>query len=268
MCVELVLCFIFGLLLLLEDAKRVIIYNTGHYIKHKLKAVFEMSLRHSQIAWVAAHVPTRLIYDPEQTAVYGTPLNLEEQFAETAEHIRENYISQINVNFGEIWETCQIKVKKGNYTGSWPYSDVISVRPLNEYNSVDIRHISVRPCFEGYGMFTITVYQMLKIAYALNKPYVYVRDCLPKTVAIMKYNFQRYGILQIDQKREEKGVHYPDCRLYTLEKRLTAADLGIAHKIIELKSKSLIQLNPDAFPTAAELNDDDYVETHFHPKLF
>ena len=207
-------------------------------------------------------MPTRLTFNADQIAAFGTPKELEAVYAKRTADINENYISQINTNFRDIWDICQHIVKNGAFTGVWAYSDVTAIRAINEHNSIDLRNISVRPCFEGYSMFTIVVYQLLKIAYALNKPFVCVRNCLPKTVAIMKYKFERFSVFEIDVKKE-KYDDYPDCYLHTNKVRLTAADLGISHRIIESNESCLIQLDPRTFPTAGELNDDDYVETHF-----
>ena len=214
-----------------------------------------MSFRHSKIAVLSAHVPTRLVFSAAQIALFGTPLELEAVYAKYAAKIAENYVSTINKNLAIMWDKCQFSATRGAYTSIGSNSDVVNMNILKGATCIDLRNISVRPCFEGYGTLTLVIYQLLKIAYTLNIPFVCIRGCLPKTVAILKYKFEQFGIFEIDK--------YNDCFLCTEKLRLTASDLGIAHKIIESDESSSIQLDPLMFPTAAELNNDEYVETHF-----
>jgi hypothetical protein len=202
------------------------------------------------------------VFDADQTYGFGTPQALEANYAKyEGRDIHVNYISQINEGLQKICVVCQSSKKGSDFEHIFVSGDVMRVGVSNEKTSVDLRAISVRPCFEGHSALMMVIYQLFKIASPSRM--VFVRDCLPKTVAVLEHILNKFGILKVDYDNGEK---YPDCYFSTMNVRLTAADFGIANAIIESDSSPLIQLNPHAFPTAAQLNDEEYVEEYFNSK--
>ena len=108
-------------------------------------------------------------------------------------------------------------------------------------------------------MLTIIVYQLLYLALLRGDvTKVLVTKCVPTTSRIF---FRKFGPWVTYTNDGEGGLHFEFADLARVKAELSAERLGIAHK---LKSEDFgrLVLRRESFPTARQLNNAEWVETH------
>ena len=208
------------------------------------------------IAVQRASIPYDLKFLPDQEFFFTSPQRQEEIFqTRYSKNISPNYLNSISTLFKEIVDACdlasdvkQIKISQ---------SEVLRLTVEISTASVDLRLLAVRPCFEGHGMFTLVIYQLVKAARKNQIPHVKICNCCTKTTSVLKYLFG--CAIQLD----EKWSPLPTYVLSNLWE-LSASKLGLSEKLDF--TEDVIWLNPAAFPTAAQLNHPGFVTTYYRLK--
>ena len=225
-----------------------------------------------RVADLSTHVPSCLVFDPLQKSTFGDPRELERWFqGHRGEFISAGYITtQINPMLASISEfvekatestapACSIKTF---------WTDVMRVTIIVDSQDDDpakgrtlmLGYIGVRPCFEGNGMLSIIVFQLLMTALYIGDTIitkVLVAECVPKTVDILRHKF---GSLVTVGEGETPHVYFND--LERAADIVTADMLGIDLKIKSYEYFGILGLRPRAFPSAAKLNDPEWVEAN------
>ena len=241
---------------------------------------------------LAAHVPVGLMQYEDQVK---TPGELEQEFATAlgSANIPQNYLETIENMFRAFEMLCDV-----TYSGRPERvlsSAALVVRLTVTFENVYINRLAVRPCFEGYQLGSILIYQMLKIAGAYWKKKVIFRNCGSHLVKVLESRYK--GFFSVVPGYDNPALK--DCvftldQLHTVLEQKTAKLLGFGHKVSEslhaeattlkgaagsvlhipegrgpvydrlaMQEYCLLKLNADAFPRAFQLNTAKYVNNHY-----
>ena len=123
-------------------------------------------------------------------------------------------------------------------------------------NWVCVRNMNTRPCFAGHHFALVFVYWVMKCCVRFNRRFVIV-DPLETTLKLVaKYFAGMFNRLD----EFDKNI------ICDMQKAATCtpADIGIA-RLFTIENH-MITLQPAAFPTAAQLNSEEYVQKHNEKK--
>ena len=217
------------------------------------------------VAHSDAHIPTLLEYDRTQRSYFDSPQAVESSFRKhVSEHISRAYVTHLNRLLKDVAVFCMTSRPPCAHMEKW--SDVLYVEISLQTNkkgqlNLWLHCILVRPCFQGHGMLTLLVYQMLVCAQQRgNIRKVIVQKCVPTTLAILH---RKFGHLPCHQTR-----HNPPNFVFT---HLSTMDLSSTISGLDAKIESrdgvLMTLRASAFPTSKQLNRPEWVEEDFINKL-
>ena len=207
------------------------------------------------VAIQRAPLPFDLVFLPDQTRLFGDPQEQEEAFQKRhGVLISHSYLKTVTKMFREIMSKCSVD----SDSVFDRFSEVLYLNGEITAKRIDLHYIVVRPCFEGYGMLALTVYQLVKAARINAIPIVRICDCCTKTVAALHHIF---GDLI---KSYDENSARPDYELSDLW-QFSAENLRLSGKIVD-DTSNVIRLKPAAFPTSIELNNQAFVTTHFRVK--
>jgi hypothetical protein len=225
---------------------------------------------------VSAHVPTGYIHDADQTEIFGSARHYELSFQRyvAGPDIRPDYIFHINSALRLVHVTALFwdfgsrkkkkKKKKGGVQEEKPQkqglrskTDVLEVELTITPDEIILHLIGIRPCFVGYKLFQIVMYQLLRSALGTGRE-LCVKTCLPRTVEILQHFFSP-SVMSLT------GRGFTDCVFSDLceMSEITPDTLGIPPDYITESEDGEVQLLPAAFPSAAQLNDPTFVDAHF-----
>ena len=208
------------------------------------------------VAVVRAPIPEELVYTANQRHYFYSPAKEEKVFQELFfKDISQDYLDGINAVLREIADACDQVTDKPVYHDGM--TEVIRARVRISSESLSLTCVSVRPCFEGHGMLALFVYQLVKAARKNQIPCVNIDECCDKTVAVLEHLFgTELVIIPVVNS-------FPTCRISNLWE-VSAEQLGLSEKAN--CTGDAIKLKPSAFPTAAQVNDQAYVSTHYRTK--
>ena len=204
------------------------------------------------LAHLEAHVPTLLEYDEDQSFIFGTPQTVEARFQKhVGEHIRRGYVTNLNRLLKDVATFCMTTKLPFSEMERW--TDVVRVYVSLRTNKKNQKNlwldsILVRPCFQGNGLLTLIVNQMLLCAQLrgdIRK--VIIETCVPQTVEILR---SKFGNLFHETKHK-----LPNC-VFT---HIHNLDFSLGPKIAN-SSGGIITLDANAFPTFKQLNRPEWVE--------
>jgi len=240
------------------------------------------------VAIQRAPIPQTLVYDTAQKLSYESPLAIESDFSrKCGENMEDDYLAKVHDLFERLIQTGLKLQQNKRYEDSasliLEYSDVVCIRGFNIYIKtreedkvprIELQSIVMRPCFQGYGMFTIVIYQLIRIALALHIKEVHMVECHSTMERIIRSKFKHHALLLPPTDDDEGLPTYVianlasitpaflriETKLWTVEEAKQVRDLlPYDTSVYDL----LVCLNPSAFPTAAQLNDQLAVDRHY-----
>ena len=132
------------------------------------------------------------------------------------------------------------------------------LRGHNQFE-MELPNITVRPCFGGQSMLTIIMYQLLHLALLRGDvTKVVVSRCVSTTSSIL---FRKFGPWVTYKHNEEWELEFEFADQGRVAAEVSAERLGIARKLASEDFGKLV-LRKEAFPTADQLNDAEWVETN------
>ena len=223
-----------------------------------------MSTTKRQVQTLSAHSSSRIqAFDPAQVEYFVSPQDLENDFAEErSPDILPDYVTlQLNTLLRDLRLMILNPYSStgARFRGSTDVVFcVVEIRALgNAEYALVITDMQTRPCFMKQGIPTIIMYQVLYLALLRGDvTKVVVSNCVPTSALILQ---RKLG----DLVRLTKNINsMPDCVISDLGRvgaEVSAERLGIAHKLASEDFGELV-LREDAFPTAEQLNDAEWVE--------
>jgi hypothetical protein len=197
-------------------------------------------------------------FSPDQMHVFGTPEVAEIDFRKkrdegTRLYVRENYLETFSFSFRSVQET----VRRGGHC--YVANDVIHLYlNTNEFNTLEITYINVRPCMQRRGLFTIFLYIIIEACLASGRRVLGVSKAIQFTQTL----FAEYGFAK--KNEEDRGK-------VDMEINGSEAMERVLDKLRQKKAVQQLIQNPDSwyyidprsFPTAAELRNPAYVQALF-----
>ena len=223
----------------------------------------------TDVAITAAPIPYGYVHDPVQLRAFGDPRAFERHFQTELEgrrDIRPDYIERLNHVLQHINTECHRRAA-ATATDSVEdiTTDVLDISFKVTDRTLTLHMVGIRPCFMGHKLFQILMLQLLRSASATGKRLV-IGSCFPKTLAILQRFF---GPRIMTVERPYDWQAHPDC-IFTNQRamaRVTPEHLGIAEDMILcIRAQEIIELRPEAFPTAVQLNDKRYVDAYYASK--
>ena len=227
-----------------------------------------------RVASLEAHVPSKLVFNAQQLAYFKTPQQFEDTFHPT--DIPHNYIWRFN-NMLELMHKNMCRGRAPNSLNHWEYkiSDIAKLSVFIDDEELCLSVVGIRPCFQGFGFFTVIMYQLVLTALFVKKP-LRVSYCFPDTAAILQLKFGPLGVIKLKETDHTNCPDYVFPDLRALRDAVTSPEiLGIRPGTYTLKRipidnyaepATIIQLEEAAYPTAAQMNNVKFVESRFRPR--
>jgi hypothetical protein len=220
------------------------------------------------VAVQSAPLPVDLVLDRQQVRYFGLPQDVETSFREyRGKDISPDYLDGVHTQFAKIVAACR------SFPPDAPPRDTRSIGNVSDVvdlviaiinkNEIQLDWIAVRPCFEGHGTLTLVVYQLVLAARALGFPRVSVRMCCNKTCGVLDHKFDDAVVRSPDRLTPNYTI------LDVWHPRLSERGLDLTGKLMNnspFDPSGALWLNPAAFPTAAQLNDANWVSARFRAK--
>jgi hypothetical protein len=210
------------------------------------------------VARVSAPIPDGYTFDSDQSQTFRSPKKLDSKFY--FKDIRAEYLQNVNRLLQQIYQACHMHVvciENARGREVVEQADVLLVQLHVDYNVILMDVIAIRPCFAGYRLLLVVIYVLVKAACETGKTLV-VQKCFPKMLAVLKRHFD--GLVRYNDRISNPDCVFDNHRL--MHATVTPSSLGI-QDMIEENESGMVQLRLGAFPLAADLNDQAFVNAHF-----
>lgn len=216
-----------------------------------------------------APIPKGYIFTYEQFITFDSPEVYNAKFFRCA-MIPSNYGERTNELLRRIDHVCRFKsittttttTEEEEEQEEWTTesireaNDIVYLELDSTNNEIIVKIVGIRPCFAGHHFFMILVYKLFRLACITNKILVFA-TCYPLT-----YNALMRHFSDVVDRNLSFDTTLVFSNHHALLAYITSEYLNIAHLVFE-NSKGVIQIKTLQFPSARQLNDQDYVDEYY-----
>ena len=216
----------------------------------------------------------KTFFDPREKQTFVSPKKMEEDFfpghidpttkqlisSGLTEYIPADYLDRFSLFLQIIRKNIDSLVKKQNSDMIELYCDIMYVEFKILKNNIILNWVAVRPCAEGRGFYSVLLYWMIHCICRHRGLRLEIKDCLDTNLKILRE--KQFDIVSIQHELHEDVIQYNAIATYHLCLQLNDTDTWKLSDKIRVDGEN-ITLNPDQYPSAAELNDWDKLQERF-----